>query len=107
MVVDLPAPFRPTKPVTRPGPTVKVMPSRARVGPNRLRSPDTSMLCSITSSSVLGLWDGSEIVVRHDWFQPGRSGCDLVGTGDLAWLPTWNVEPPTRDRKSTRLNSSH
>ena len=47
MVVDLPAPFGPTNPVTWPGATVKVIPSRARVGPNRLRSPVTSMVASM------------------------------------------------------------
>ena len=46
MVVDLPAPFGPTNPVTCPGETVNVMPSRARAGPNRLRSPATSMVAS-------------------------------------------------------------
>src|SRR5580698_9177883 len=44
MVVDLPAPFGPTKPVTWPGPTVNVIPSSACTGPNRLRSPSISIL---------------------------------------------------------------
>src|SRR5690349_12286497 len=44
MVVDLPAPFGPTKPVTWPGWTVKVIPSSAWVEPNRLRSPSISIL---------------------------------------------------------------
>ena len=44
MVVDLPAPFGPTNPVTCPGWTVNDIPSRASVGPNRLRSPLTSMV---------------------------------------------------------------
>lgn len=48
MVVDLPAPFGPTKPITRPGSTMKVMPSRARVGPKRLRGPATSIACPVT-----------------------------------------------------------
>src|SRR5262245_25741790 len=43
MVVDLPAPFGPTKPVTCPGRTVKVIPSSATVEPNRLRRPLTSI----------------------------------------------------------------
>ena len=38
MVVVLPAPFGPRKPVTRPGRTVKLSPSTAVTGPNRLRS---------------------------------------------------------------------
>jgi hypothetical protein len=33
MVVDLPAPFGPRKPVTWPGRTVKLMPSTAVFGP--------------------------------------------------------------------------
>jgi hypothetical protein len=33
IVVDLPAPLGPRKPVTRPGSTVKVMPSTAAVAP--------------------------------------------------------------------------
>jgi len=44
MVVDLPAPFGPTKPVTWPGRTVNVIPSSACTGPNRLRSPSISIL---------------------------------------------------------------
>ena len=73
MVVDLPAPLGPTKPVTVPGATVKVMPSRARVEPNRLRSPVTSMVVRSLSSSVLRRWERSEMVVRHGRCQPGGS----------------------------------
>ena len=47
MVVDLPAPFGPTNPVTWPGATVNVMPSSAMPWPNRLRSPATSMVASM------------------------------------------------------------
>src|SRR5229473_2071347 len=47
IVVDFPAPFGPTKPVTCPGPTVKDIPSRASVGPNRLRRPATSIIASM------------------------------------------------------------
>src|SRR5580693_4233636 len=47
IVVDLPAPFGPTKPVTCPGRTVNVMPSSACAGPNRLRSPATSIVASM------------------------------------------------------------
>ena len=38
IVVDLPAPFGPAKPVTRPGEAVKVIPFSASGGPYRLRS---------------------------------------------------------------------
>ena len=47
IVVDFPAPLGPTKPVTVPGATVKVTPSRAIVRPNRLRSPSTSIVVSL------------------------------------------------------------
>ena len=47
IVVDLPAPFGPTNPVTCPGWTVNVIPSSATVGPNRLRSPLTSIVASL------------------------------------------------------------
>jgi len=43
-VVDLPAPFGPANPVTRPGTTVNVIPSSACVEPNRLRSPSISIV---------------------------------------------------------------
>jgi len=39
--------FGPTKPVTWPGATVNDMPSSASVGPNRLRSPLTSIVACI------------------------------------------------------------
>ena len=44
IVVDLPAPLGPTKPVTLPWATANVIPSRATVDPKRLRSPETSMV---------------------------------------------------------------
>src|SRR5258708_4110868 len=47
IVVDLPAPFGPTKPVTWPGRTVNVIPSSACTAPNRLRSLATSMVASM------------------------------------------------------------
>ena len=43
MVVVLPAPFGPRKPVTWPGRTVKLRSSTAVTGPNRLVSPSTSI----------------------------------------------------------------
>ena len=81
MVVDLPAPFGPTKPVTRPGVTVKVMPSRARVGPNRLRRPVTSMVCV------------AHVVVRSRVVGTGRSwlydttGVNPVSAADTGLTP--------------------
>ncbi|MET8572296.1 hypothetical protein [Streptomyces sp. NPDC004783] len=49
MVVDFPAPFGPTKPVTRPGRTVNVIPFRASCGPKRLRKPMTSIVAFVLS----------------------------------------------------------
>src|SRR5579863_3691834 len=50
MVVDLPAPFGPTKPVTWPGTTMNVIPSSASTDPNRLRSPVTSIVASMLAT---------------------------------------------------------
>ena len=44
MVVVLPAPFGPRKPVTCPGRTVKLRSSTAVTGPKRLVSPSTSIV---------------------------------------------------------------
>ena len=44
MVVVLPAPFGPRKPVTRPGRTVKLRSSTAVTAPKRLLSPSTSIM---------------------------------------------------------------
>ncbi len=52
MVVDLPAPFGPTNPVTWPGWTVNVIPSRAMTGPNRLRRPLTSIVASMPRNAT-------------------------------------------------------
>ena len=65
MVVDLPAPFGPTKPVTWPGWTVKVMPSSASAVPYRLRSPVTSMV------ATSGSWRQFYAAARC---QPGVAG---------------------------------
>ena len=43
IVVDLPAPFGPTKPVTAPGRTEKLRSSTATAAPNRLLIPATSI----------------------------------------------------------------
>src|SRR5580693_4943255 len=49
MVVDLPAPFGPMKPVTWPGRTVNVIPSSACVSPNRLCSPSILIVASMAT----------------------------------------------------------
>src|SRR5882724_11199510 len=48
IVVVLPAPFGPRKPVTFPGWTAKLSPSTAVTGPKRLVSPLTSMTTALT-----------------------------------------------------------
>lgn len=52
IVVDLPAPFGPTKPVICPGSTVKDSPSTATVLPNRLRRSWTSIVASLMLSEI-------------------------------------------------------
>src|SRR5579859_4166370 len=59
IVVDLPAPLGPTKPVTWPGATVNVMPSRAWAWPNRLRSPVTSIVASMAGNATVPRWPRS------------------------------------------------
>jgi hypothetical protein len=61
MVVDLPAPLGPTKPVTCPGLTVNDIPSSATVDPKRLRRPVTSMVAALLISQQVhsfGLREG-------------------------------------------------
>ncbi len=65
MVVDLPAPFGPTKPVTWPGWTVNDMPSSASAGPNRLRSPLTSIVACIGPSFVIAAELFLHLVLRR------------------------------------------
>ncbi len=48
MVVDLPAPFGPRKPVTTPGRTVKVSSSTTVLSPYLLVSPSSSIMMSST-----------------------------------------------------------
>src|SRR4051812_5546528 len=72
IVVDLPAPFGPTKPVTCPGRTVNDSPSRATVDPNRLRSPATSMLASMPKT--LGIAGGGVVTAGGDLVRPRRGG---------------------------------
>src|SRR5260370_29454421 len=73
MVVDFPAPLGPMNPVTCPGATVNDMPSRASVGPNRLRSPLTPMVVSFISSPSR-LVDGRFDVAGQPTAR-GASGC--------------------------------
>src|SRR5262249_6510774 len=54
MVVDLPAPFGPTKPVTWPGRTVNDIPSSACPGRTRLRSPGFWTVASMARKFTVG-----------------------------------------------------
>jgi hypothetical protein len=51
--MGFPAPLGPTNPVTWPGWTVKDIPSRASVAPNRLRSPLTAMVAMVAMVASL------------------------------------------------------
>ena len=115
MVVDLPAPFGPTKPVTWPGSTVNVMPSSASVGPNRLRSPATSIVASMVdqardrpaaggrhaaerssrcrSADRTGAWSPCEGYGGHTRRGGrGRSGLRRQWDGRWNWL--WRLDGP-------------
>src|SRR6266542_5698282 len=108
MVVDFPAPLGPTKPVTFPGVTVKDSPSRATVGPNRLRRPVTSMVAFIPGTlrerGGAVVTPGSHL--RRRW-HGGRPLPRIPRTGDGGIPGHGDASAPARDRKSTRLNSSH
>ena len=85
IVVDLPAPFGPTNPVTWPGCTVNVIPSRAIVGPNRLRSPVTSMVASAISAVL------SRLCRRFQNWLYGTAGVSTVSAADTGLTPvTWH-----------------
>ena len=71
IVVDLPAPFGPTKPVTWPGRTVNDIPSSACADPNRLRSPDTSMVASMARNAAV---PGAAVVTRRSGLRQCSSG---------------------------------
>src|SRR5688500_2328977 len=60
MVVDLPEPFGPRKPVTCPARTVKLRPSTATVLPYRLVRPCTSIMAMSVSSSVSAYLHGTD-----------------------------------------------
>src|SRR5512146_3178095 len=89
IVVDLPAPFGPTKPVTWPGVTLNVMPSRARAGPNRLRSPVTSIVASMAAHATAARWRGSSrrraVFASPLTGVPNGCGVPLESYRDCAW----------------------
>ncbi|GAA2011876.1 hypothetical protein GCM10009839_02660 [Catenulispora yoronensis] len=60
--MDLPAPFGPTMPVTRPGPRVNVTPRNAATGPKLLLTPETST----TAAGAAGVAPGGGVDVGVD-----------------------------------------
>src|ERR1700755_2895574 len=82
MVVDFPAPLGPTKPVTRPGPTVNDMPSRATVDPKRFRRPATSMVASMAAR--LGKREARVVPRGSDLRRPPHEGAGIPGGGDAS-----------------------
>ncbi|GAA3968618.1 hypothetical protein GCM10023085_58740 [Actinomadura viridis] len=95
MVVDLPAPLGPTKPVTRPGRTVKDIPSSATVRPNRLRNPVTSMLARMPET--LGNGGGAGVPRPSHLRRPGRERPGVPPTRDAG-------TPATRDNDLREAN---
>ena len=102
IVVDFPAPLGPTNPVTWPGWTVKVIPSRAMVVPKRLRSPATSIVASMPgrlrsrggpgrhagepSLAPLARGSGSRrIPLTGDSEIPGQGDVTGLASGDNGW----------------------
>ncbi len=71
IVVDLPAPLGPTKPVTSPGRTTKDRPSTATVRPYRLRNPRTSIDGSMASTLRAG---ASGVVTPTGGLRPDEPG---------------------------------
>src|SRR5512142_3394094 len=72
MVVDLPDPFGPRKPVTTPGRTLNVSESTASFGPYRLVSPCASIIVGDLPS--VGAPDGRQAGVRARHPQEGNGG---------------------------------
>src|SRR5579863_3115481 len=95
IVVDLPAPFGPTKPVTWPSRTANVIPSSACAAPNRLRSPATSIAASMLDEAR-SRRDGSRHAGEPSWASsfrvtfPGRPPLRVMagipGPGDAPGL---------------------
>ena len=88
MVVDLPAPFGPRKPVTTPGRTVKLRSSTASLAPYRLVNPRASIISSL-------LCDGCA-EPRGNAMTPGivpGRGRAVVGAGGLRGVGFSAVEP--------------
>src|ERR1039457_2539121 len=85
IVVDLPAPLGPMNPVTWPGATVNDMPSSASTGPNRLRSP----LTSIVASLILAAFSPVDVCLRKRLY--ASAGISPVSAAETWLIPgTWH-----------------
>ncbi|CAM5714409.1 hypothetical protein SALBM135S_10175 [Streptomyces alboniger] len=85
MVVDFPAPLGPRKPVTRPGRTLNVRASTARVVPYSLVRSWTSMLV-----------DGASLAARGARGLPPSGESVSPGRGSRAARPCWHDERHAR-----------
>src|SRR5215204_333909 len=81
MVVVLPAPLGPRNPCTSPVRTSSSSPSRARVGPKVLTSPEIEMAVAIAGCRLLWRYDGrspashATLVSRScEWYRGGGAG---------------------------------
>ena len=117
IVVDLPAPFGPTKPVTWPGRTVKDIPSSATAGPNRLRSPATSIVASMVEKSKVRAGPGSSRAravfrapvpgVPNGPVLPRRATRRLPAAGDAAALRAGTINGMVPDWLARAVAARH
>src|SRR5436305_9768579 len=81
MVVVLPAPFGPTKPITSPAAKENEMPSTATVLPNCLRRPATSN--RIVHAPFRNADDDAGIAIGHRPFERGIDEGGRLQDGDI------------------------
>src|SRR5882724_7255327 len=85
IVVVLPAPVGPRKPVTFPGWTAKLSPSTAVTGPKRLVSPLTSMTTALTEGRRCSRSGGADCAgACSGWTGSDGAGGGCAGAGGLA-----------------------
>jgi hypothetical protein len=100
IVVDLPAPLGPMRPVRFPGVTVKDSPSRATVCPNRLQRPLTSIVAS--TPGTLGSLRVAVVAAGSDLRPPSQEGDSA--TTHPSHAGQTDPSPRARDRASQRRN---
>src|SRR5579875_1555637 len=89
IVVDLPEPFGPRKPVTTPGRTVKLRSSTAVFGPYRLVRPIASITQAIVRSARRRDIGGNPERATDFWIR--LRGRQDGGDDDAEWGSTWSV----------------